>query len=295
MESVINYYYGLISNNIIKKDDYFIIESDNNKYLFAELIGSIEEVKNIIDILNRTNIKYHLLVLTKEGKEYITYQEKNYCLLKIRCNEKDKISLLTFEQTKTTSQCNWADIWSKRVDYYENQIEEVIKDANIKYILNYYIGLTEIGIYYHNVLKDLYNNNDLIYTVSHKKTSSPQNPLNYYNPLNMLIDLQIRDLAEYFKMSYFNDTLTEYELLNLIDNLKFSEPMANYFFLRLLYPSYFFNLYDKYIDNEEINNELIECIKKSKDYESLLSKVYSRLKINNDIKIKLWCFKFPHL
>ena len=295
MESIINYYYGIICNNIIKKDDYYIIESDNNKYLFAELIGSIEEVQNIIDILNRTNIKYHLLVLTKDGNNYITYEEKNYCLLKIRCNINENISLLTFETTKTKGECSWSDIWSQRVDYYEEQVEEVIKDESIKYVLQYYIGLTEIGIYYHNVLKDIYQNSELIYTISHKKISSPKNLIDYFNPLNMIIDLEIRDLAEYFKASYFNDTLTEYELLNLIDNFKFSEPMANYFYLRLLYPSYFFNLYDKYIEDKELTNDLIECIKKSKDYESLLSKVYSRLKTNNDIKIKLWFFKFQHL
>lgn len=295
MESVINYYYGITSNKIIKKDYYYIVESDNNIFLFAEILGNIEEVEHIIDLLNNTSIPYHLLVMTKEQKYFITYEEKNYCLLKVRCNIKEKISLLTFENTKTNGESNWADIWSKRIDYYESQVEEVIKDSNIKYAIQYYIGLTEIAIYYNNLLKEIYNNNDLIYTISHKKITSPINALDYYNPLNMLVDLEIRDLAEYIKMSYFNDVLTEYELLNLIDNISFSEPMANYFYLRLLYPSYFFNLYDDYIEKREVTNEMIECIKKSKDFESLLSKIYSRLKINNDIKINLWFFKFQHL
>lgn len=294
MESVLNYYYGVFVNKISKKEDYYIIESEDSVYLFAELISSIEEVEHIIDILNKTDIKYHLLVLTKDQKPFITYDEKNYCLLKVRCNN-EKPSLITFEKTRVEGTSNWADIWSKRIDYYESQVEEVIKEPNIKYALQYYIGLTEIGIYYNNVLKEIYSNNDLIYTVSHKKINSPFNPFNYYNPLNMIVDIEIRDLAEYFKMSYFNDVLTEYELLNLIDNLKFSEAMANYFFLRLLYPSYFFYLYDEYIESKELNDDIIECIKKSKDYEALLSKVYSRLKMNNDIKIKLWFFKFQHL
>ncbi len=294
MESVLNYYYGVFVNKISKKEDYYIIESEDSVYLFAELISSIEEVEHIIDILNKTDIKYHLLVLTKDQKPFITYDEKNYCLLKVRCNN-EKPSLISFEKTRVEGTSNWADIWSKRIDYYESQVEEVIKEPNIKYALQYYIGLTEIGIYYNNVLKEIYSNNDLIYTVSHKKINSPFNPFNYYNPLNMIVDIEIRDLAEYFKMSYFNDVLTEYELLNLIDNLKFSEAMANYFFLRLLYPSYFFYLYDEYIESKELNDDIIECIKKSKDYEALLSKVYSRLKMNNDIKIKLWFFKFQHL
>ena len=295
MESILKYYYGIVCNKIVKKNDYYIIESENGIFLFAELVGNIEEVEQIINILNKTDIKYHLLVMTKEQNMFITYEEKRYILLKVRCNLQDKVSLITFEKTKIDGSSNWADIWSKRIDYYESQVEEVIKEPSIKYALQYYIGLTEIGIYYNNVLKELYPNNDLVYAVCHKKINSPSNPLDYFNPLNMLIDIEIRDLAEYFKMSYFNDVLTEYELLNLIDSINFSEPMANYFFLRLLYPSYFFNLYDEYIENMELNNEIVECIKKSKDFETLLSKVYSRLRINNDIKIKLWFFKFQHL
>lgn len=295
MESILNYYYGIVVNNIIKKDSYYIIECLNEKYILDELIGNIELVEQIIDILNNTNIMYHLLVMTNDQKLFFTYEEKNYCLLKVRCNLNDKILLSSFENIRTKGDSNWADIWSKRIDYYESQVEEVIKDNSIKYALQYYIGLTEIAIYYNNVLKEVYSNNDLIYTVSHKKISSPLSALDYYNPLNMIIDIEVRDLAEYFKMSYFNDVLTEYELLNIIDNLKFSDALANYFFLRLLYPSYFFNMYDKYIETRDINNDIVECIKKSKDFEALLSKVYSRLKINNNILIRLWFFKFQHL
>ena len=232
--------------------------------------------------------------MNKEGKYFVTYEEQNYCLFKIRCNLKEKISLQTFKNVKAIGNSDWALIWSKRVDYYENQVEEVIKDSTIKYAIQYYIGLTEIAISYHNKIKTIYDNN-ITYSITHKKINSPISPIDYYNPLNMIIDIEVRDLAEYFKASYFNDTLTEYELLSLIDNLKFNDILANYFFLRLLYPSYFFNLYDDFIEKKEITNEIIECIKKSKDYESLLSKVYTRLKINNSININLWFLKFQHL
>jgi len=295
MESLLNYYYGLVTINIQKDNDNYLIEAKNGTFLLAELFGNIDDVQKIIDILNKTDIKYHLLVLTKDNKLYITYEERNYCLLKIRCDLNAKISLISFSQTKTNGICNWGDIWSKRIDYYESQVEEVIKEPNIKYALQYYIGLTEIAICYFNNLKSIYNNNNLIYTVNHKQIASPINPINYYNPLNMLIDVEIRDLAEYFKMAFFNETLTDYELLHLIDNMQFNEVMANYLFLRLLYPSYFFNLYDEYIETKNINHKMILYIKKSKDYESLLSKVYSRLSMNNDIKIKLWFLRFQHL
>ena len=295
MESILNYYYGIICNKIEKKDNYYIIKSEDATYLFGELFDNIEEVLSIIDILNKTPIKYHLLVMNKEGKLFITYEGKKYCLFKVRANPKEKINLFTFTNTKTSAISNWANLWSNRIDYYENQVEELIKEPNIKYALQYYIGLTEIAISYCNNLNELYTNNELTYTISHKTMKSPVSYLDYYNPLNMIKDIEVRDLAEYFKMSYFNDVLTESELLSLIDSLRFNEAMSNYFFLRLLYPSYFFNLYDEYIESKELNDEIFECIKKSKDYESLLLKVYSRLKTNNDIKINIWFFKSLHL
>ena len=295
MENILSYYYGLIINNIKKENDYYLIETNNGTFILSELFGSIDDVQKIIDILNKTDIKYHLLVLTKDNNLFITYEERNYCLLKIRCNLNDKISLITFNKTKTTGNCNWADVWSKRIDYYESQVEELIKEPSIKYALQYYIGLTEISISYFNNLNKIYNNDDLTYIITHKQINSPINPIDYYNPLNMIIDIEIRDLAEYFKSSYFNETLTDYELLHLIDNIKFNDAMANYLFLRLLYPSYFFNLYDEYIETKNINHKMILYIKKSKEYESLLSKIYSRLSLNNDLKIKLWFIKFGHL
>lgn len=295
MESLLSYYYGIVVNNIKKKDEYYIIEASDGKYLFAELFGSIENVEKIIDLLNKTNIKYHLLALTKDNKLFITYDEKNYCLLKIRCDLNHKVSLLTFSKTKTTGACNWNDIWSKRIDYYEEQIEEVIKDKSIKYAIQYYIGLTEIAIYGFNSLKEKFSNDNLVYTISHKKITSPCNPLDYYNPLNMIIDLEIRDLAEYLKASFFNETLTDYELLTLIDNTKFTDVMANFLFIRLLYPSYFFYLYDEYVETKKIDDKIFLCIKKSKEYESLLSKIYSRLSLNNKLYLRPWFIKSLHL
>ena len=294
MESLINYYYNINALNIQLKDDYYLVQSDNNLFLLCELQEKPEELMKIIDILNGTNIKYHLLVLTKDNNLYVTYNEKNYCLFKVRFKPKKKNSLLTFSNVKVEGLCNWNEAWSKRIDYYETQVEEVITEPSVKYALQYYIGLTEISIYFHNVLKEKYSNNDLRYSLSHKKINCPVSGIDYYNPANLIIDVEIRDLAEYFKSAYFNEILTESELLSLIDNVKFNDAMANYLFLRLLYPSYFFNLYDEYIETKRIDNKMILYIKKSKDYESLLTKVYSRLKINNNILIHLWFFKFQH-
>ncbi len=294
MESTVNYYYNLKVDNIVLKKDYYFIKADNTNYILKVLNEPIIELEKIINILNTTNITYHLLVLTKEGKTFFTYENKNYVLLKIRCILSKKISLFEFNKYPKIGICNWGDMWIERVDYYESQVEEIIKNKEIKYALEYYIGLTDISIQYYNNLKEYYNENGLEYSLSHRHLTSPINSISFYDPTNIIIDLKVRDIAEYLKESFFSEILTESEILSIIDNIKLNNAMANYLFLRLLYPSYFFNLYDEYIETKNINNNIYIYIKKSREYESLLSKIYSRLVTKNELLIKLWFIKSLH-
>ena len=290
MESLIEYYYDIkvVSIKRINDDDYFI-QSDNGYYVLSLLYEDIINIQGIIDVLNKTNIKYHLLLINKDHNLFFVYEEKKYCLLKVRCDN-NKIDLLN--NIKVEGKSDWPDIWGKRIDYYEKQVDEIIEDKSIKYAIQYYIGLTEIAIHFGNELKSIYPNVE--YSINHKRLSIPINLLEYYNPLNMIVDIDIRDLAEYFKLAFFEDILTAAELLNMIGKYKLNEEKANYLFLRLLYPSYFFNLYDKYIETKEIDNKMLVYIKKSKDYESLLCNVYNKLILNYNIRINLWFIKFQH-
>ena len=52
---------------------------------------------------------------------------------------------------------------------------------------------------------------------------------------------------------------------------------------------------DEYVEKGEVNNKIFDYMKKSKDYEALLSKIYSRLRTYIDIKINLWFLKSQHL
>ena len=81
------------------------------------------------------------------------------------------------------------------------------------------------------------------------------------------------------------------ELEYYSNDLNFNNIMANMFLVRLIYPSYFFNLYDQYIESREVNKKMFLYMKKSHEYESLITKIYSRLSIKNDIKAYMWIFK----
>lgn len=289
MENILNYYYQLNIIDIKKKDYYYLLTTDEyEQYIFNEIIDS-NELKENLDYLNNTNVLYDLLILTKEGNITINYNDKEYALFKVRNNE--NLNILSFSNLITTSKLKWGTLWSNRVDYYLEQIAEVVEQKEIKYAMDYYISLAEIAISYFNTLSEIYNENTLTFTLSHHIVTSPIDKYMFYNPSNMCFDLSVRDIAEYIKESFFNDILTNYEILSLIDKINLNESLANYLLVRLIYPSYIFKLYDIFIETKELNKKFYEYMKKSREYETLLSTIYNKLKLKYSIKAYIYFFK----
>lgn len=289
MENILNYYYQLNIIDIKKKDYYYLLTTDEyEQYIFNEIIDS-NELKENLDYLNNTNILYDLLILTKEGNITINYNDKEYALFKVRNNE--NLNILSFSNLITTGKLKWGTLWSNRVDYYLEQIAEVVEQKEIKYAMDYYISLAEIAISYFNTLSEIYNENTLTFTLSHHIVTSPVDKYMFYNPSNMCFDLSVRDIAEYIKESFFNNILTNYEILSLIDKINLNESLANYLLVRLIYPSYIFKLYDIFIETKELNKKFYEYMKKSREYETLLSTIYNKLKLKYSIKAYIYFFK----
>ena len=289
MENILNYYYQLNIIDIKKKDYYYLLTTDEyEQYIFNEIIDS-NELKENLDYLNNTNVLYDLLILTKEGNITINYNDKEYALFKVRNNE--NLNILSFSNLITTGKLKWGPLWSNRVDYYLEQIAEVVEQKEIKYAMDYYISLAEIAISYFNTLSEIYNENTLTFTLSHHIVTSPIDKYMFYNPSNMCFDLSVRDIAEYIKESFFNDILTNYEILSLIDKINLNEALANYLLVRLIYPSYIFKLYDIFIETKELNKKFYEYMKKSREYETLLSTIYNKLKLKYSIKAYIYFFK----
>ena len=289
MENILNYYYQLNIIDIKKKDYYYLLTTDEyEQYIFNEIIDS-NELKENLDYLNNTNVLYDLLILTKEGNITINYNDKEYALFKVRNNE--NLNILSFSNLITTGKLKWGTLWSNRVDYYLEQIAEVVEQKEIKYAMDYYISLAEIAISYFNTLSEIYNENTLTFTLSHHIVTSPIDKYMFYNPSNMCFDLSVRDIAEYIKESFFNDILTNYEILSLIDKINLNESLANYLLVSLIYPSYIFKLYDIFIETKELNKKFYEYMKKSREYETLLSTIYNKLKLKYSIKAYIYFFK----
>ena len=68
-----------------------------------------------------------------------------------------------------------------------------------------------------------------------------------------------------------NSTINEFS--KSINYLNMSDYEANMFFARLLYPSYYFDIYEKAIENNN-DEELLDIISKVNEYELFLKNVY---------------------
>ena len=284
MKNIINYYYNLFPDKIINNDNYFSFNLDKEVYHFTIYDLEIQEQNNILYI-NRNminhNIPVHEIITNKQNEIITFYDNKPYILYKVYINIKKEITLPEINYISYPSYNNsdlkWINLWAERIDYLEKQINQIGKKYPI--ILNsfsYYIGLAENAIsYLQNTLNETTKEQtDNIYYISHRKINLNDTIYNLYNPINIIYDHKARDLAEYIKFSFFNNNTNIFKELD--DYFKY-----NYFSIyaikitiaRILFPNYYFDLYDLIIQNKTNEKEIINITKKSNEFEIYIKNI----------------------
>lgn len=306
MKKIINYYYDFDCIDILENKNYYSFFFNGDNYFFVFFNRSIDELKDLIYLcyeLKLKGIKVHDIILNKFNSYLTKVGDIDYILLKLNSNSKDIVdffelcnNLNNFKLNKVNSKLyrnNWGELWSKKVDYLEYQISEIGRDKKV--ILDsfsYYIGLCENAISYVNKINKVLqmSENDNI-TLSHRRIFYPNINLNYLNPLSFIFDLEVRDVAESLKVNFFNE---EDALLDLKTFLK-TKKLTNYgyhmLYARLLYPSYYFDLYEDIMNNNADENKLIDIIKKVDDYEYFLKSSYDEINKYTSLEKVDWILK----
>lgn len=170
---------------------------------------------------------------------------------------------------------NWKVLWENKIDYYEYQISQLgIKYKLLKESLGYYIGLSENAI---NLL-NFVNSKKVKGYVCHKRIKYKDSLDEFLNPVNVVIDNRMRDIAEYVKAQFFYAEFRETWVFDYLEQANLSYDEGLIFLSRLLYPSYYFDLYDEVIQGKLSEERVNTCIKKSVQYEHFLKKIYIFLK-----------------
>jgi len=290
MESIIHYYYNLIPEDIKNRYGGFLFYANDEKYLFTEIKQKPEELLHINNILIKNNIGNYIIIKNKEGSEITKHDNTNYILYRVRCEEDSLITREELINIKEKSNNIWSNQWGDRIDYYEIQINEIGQDKKvILSSVNYYIGLAENAISIASKYEKELNEED--YCLQHYRMNVPILRGEYYNPNNLIIDINVRDVSEYVKSSFFNTSKEPDDYLDYVLSFNLDNKKVNLLFARLLYPTYYFDLFDEIIFNEKEEEELIHIIRETPKYERFLSNLYIELSSIYKIEYISWIKK----
>jgi len=284
MINEINYFYKLYPEEIKKEGNGYSFYIGNIKYYLLYYSKSIREFEMVLTIYNeykKRNVLIDEIILNVFGSYFSMIEGDNYFLLKVNesLEEKSLREINVFDNVLKTNKkeelgyVNWNELWSKKIDYYESRIIDLIDTNYVKESFDYYIGLAENAISYVRETIDNLKNDDLV--IGHKRFKKKFN--NVYNPFNLVVDYETRDIAEYIKNKFFYDIFSFSELEELLESKKFSEFSLRMLFGRLLYPSYYFDIIDKLFRKENALEELKSVIDKIDLYEEFLIEVFDYL------------------
>lgn len=303
MKNIINYYYNLFPEEIEEEKGSYYFFINEIKYYLVVILRPTKDLSIINEInneLQKIKISSHSIIPNKDKNLFTKFNEKNYVLMMLNANPNNLITITDFiinqEKTKIINfkndliRGNWEKLWSEKVDYFEYQIRELGKDKKI--ILNsfsYYVGLAENAISYANAARN--NSKEASFYLCHKKIYFPYTNLNYLNPLSFIFDLKVRDIAEYFKSLFFNGLNPWNEIFLYFEKVKLTTYELEMFYARLLYPSYYFDMYEKIMNNICDEQELINIIEKVSDYEDFLREIFLYLNKNDKLSKIEWLIK----
>ena len=305
MKDTINYYYNLNPDRINKIFNYYYFYINNELYFFIEYNRKYED-RFIIYEFNQEMIRNNILIneiIDNKNNNVVTINNSiPYILIRVVVNINKPISLSEINYLASVNihyddklmRGNWGYLWMNKIDYLEYFTDQNYK----KYPLivdsfDYYIGMAENAISYVNyVVNNIKPDYSDYGVISHDVISINDSVYSLYNPLNIIIDHKARDISEYIKNSFFNDNfkifdeLDEYFKYNYFSFYGISLILA-----RVMYPSFYFDLYDQII-NEKVNEaEILKITSRTSEYEDYLKDVFNYFKKFYQIKEINWIEK----
>lgn len=167
---------------------------------------------------------------------------------------------------------NWVYLWSRKIDNIEYQIKHLENKYHlISNSINYYIGLAENACFYvSSIFKEKEGNHDENLVISHIRILETD----FNNPLNIIVDYQARDTSEYLKYLFLKNKYNYDDIKRFLIQLSLSDFEYKLVYGRLLFPTFYFDTYDKIINEEIDEGKILEIIKRTEEYEDYISNIY---------------------
>ena len=228
MLDYINYFYNLYPPLLNKENDNYVFFVGNEKYYLTPYRRELSEIKDLVELNKRmisSNSLVHEIIINKFNEPISVISNENYVLLRVYVNDIKKIDIndiiymlnenVDLSGLKSLLRTNWVSLWSNKVDYIEYQMGHLIKKYPfLNNTIDYYLGLCENAITYIKNLK-MFSEYKIPIGISHKRITKDATLFDLYNPLNLIIDYKVRNIAEYLKDAFFKDEDVNY-ILNIV-------------------------------------------------------------------------------
>ncbi len=284
MKEFIEYNYDLRCDDLAILNNLLYFKHLDKFYIISNFNRDEVEFEKVLNYLISNNLKSLKVVMNKKGSYISEFNGKKYVVMESDC-ENEIIDFPICIGGLINENNYWNEIWENRVVQLEKHKSELSLNKDIFYILNYYIGLIEICIYNYNFLIRKYGQKNGL-SIQHNRIEFPIYSFSYYNPVNYLFDFEFRDFAEYLKMRFFYSDFSTDEAISVIDNYNFDNFSINMFFVRLIYPTYFLELYDMQNKNNVYSDLFYDLLKKSSQYENFILKLITAMSCKYEIIIK---------
>ena len=284
MKEFIEYNYDLRCDDLAVLNNLLYFKHLDKFYIISNFNRDEVEFEKVLNYLINNNLKSLKVVMNKNGSYISEFNGKKYVVMESDC-ENEIIDFPICIGGLINENNYWNEIWENRVVQLEKHKSELSLNKDIFYILNYYIGLIEICIYNYNLLIRKYGQKNGL-SIQHNRIEFPMYSFSYYNPVNYLFDFEFRDFAEYLKMRFFYSDFSTDEAISVIDNYNFDNFSINMFFVRLIYPTYFLELYDMQNKNNVYSDLFYDLLKKSSQYENFILKLITAMSSKYEIIIK---------
>ncbi len=277
MKNKIRYYYNFNDFTLvmINKDIYYF-KYQGFFYSF-ERIDNINYFRTILSILRLLpNSHYFRIVSNIYNDEFCMIDNQFYALFM-----REIISFSLFDEIinlpilpyniSNVEVFPWDYLWIKKINYYEYQIQQIF-NADTSSIINdcvyYYIGMAENAISY--LKYNSANFSSKLY-LCHRRISMKD----FFHPQNVVIDCYPRDVSEYIKYLFFSNTYRNFDFFSFFSMLHFTFNDFILLYSRLLFPSYFFDVYDNIINHRSDDLKLKSILLRVDEYNDYLVYVHT--------------------
>ncbi|MGM9879372.1 MAG: hypothetical protein ACI31R_05065 [Bacilli bacterium] len=281
MNNAILFFYNINSQEIKKINNNYYFTYLNNNYGIYSYNRDITEAESIyylnLDMLNKGLIGYEI-ILTQNREVLFMHEETYYILMKFP-NIRNRIityeDVISFyfpiEKNKflNLDKSNWGYNWSGKIDFIEYQFSQVKnKFPILENSIDYFIGIWENAISYFNDNVTFIKEKQ----VCHKRVDTKMDLLEFLNPLNFVIDYKERDIGEYLKSFIITNNYSNKQLNKFLQGM--SKDNIILLISRILFPSYYFDLYEDIVLEEKEEEKIIEMIEKRNNVNSLLKYIF---------------------